>query len=142
MVKSEPIFNQNRSNIEPTSSQNRAGRPHGSSRWLQDGLRTANLATKTPKWSPTWPQDDHKKTPREAQRTSWDHLGASWRLLGRLLGQFFIFFCNFEQYAKIAKNNEKQMVFHRFSRFWESSRVRKIKKIDENWLKEAKRMQK
>ena len=77
--------NQIRSKIKVKSSPNRARRPHGSSRWLQNGLRTANLATKTPTWSPTWLQDDHKDAPREAQGTSWDHLGPSWEALGEIL---------------------------------------------------------
>ena len=66
-------------------------------------------------------------------------LEASWEAFGSIFQRFF---GNFEQNAKIAKNIEKPMVFHRFSRFWEGSRVRKIQKIDENWFKEAKRKQK
>ena len=111
-VKIEPTLNENRGNMELKSIQNRARRPHGSLRWLQDDLRKANLATKTPKWSPTWAQDDHKKTPREAQRTSWGHLGASWRLLGRLLGPFFKFLL---QFWAICKNSKKHWKTNGFS---------------------------
>ena len=53
----------------------------------------------------------------------WGHLGASWEDLGGLFeslggfpGAFWEYFwkicCHFEQYAKIAKNIEKPMVFH------------------------------
>ena len=55
--------------------------------------------------------------------TSWGHLGTSWEDLGRVLeslgsflapfyNDFWTIFCNFEHYAKIAKNLGKQMVFH------------------------------
>ena len=54
---------------------------------------------------------------------SWGHLGVSWvdfgRVGGRLgsfLGVFWAYFwkifCNFKEYAKIAKTIEKTMVFH------------------------------
>ena len=51
-------------------------------------------------------------------------------------------FSNIEQCAKIAKNIEKPMVFHLFSRFWGGSGVRKIKKNDENLFRESKGKQK
>ena len=54
---------------------------------------------------------------------SWGHLGASWEdlggvlaSLGGFLGAFWEYFrkflCHLEQYAKVAKNLEKPMVFH------------------------------
>ena len=54
---------------------------------------------------------------------SWSHLGASCADLGAVLGSLGSFlgpfwehvrkiFCHFEQYAKIAKNLGKPMVFH------------------------------
>ena len=54
---------------------------------------------------------------------SWGHLGASRVDIGRVLGglgsflggfweYFWVIFCNFKQYAKIAKTIEKPMVFH------------------------------
>ena len=49
---------------------------------VQDDPRKANLTTKTPKYSPTSPQDDHKEAPRKAQGTSWGYLGASWEGVG------------------------------------------------------------
>ena len=69
----------------------------------------------------------------------WVVLEAFWDHFGSIFGEFSN---HLDQYAKIAKNLGKPMVFHRFSRFWDGSRVRKIQKIDENWLKEAKRRQK
>ena len=84
-AKTQPILNQNLCTIELESKQNRARRLHKSSGWPRDGLRRANLATKTPKWNPTWPQDDHKKAPRQAQERSWGYLGASWESLGGVL---------------------------------------------------------
>ena len=54
---------------------------------------------------------------------SWGHLGTSWEGLGGVLGSlggfvgafyklFSRIFCHLEQYAKIAKNLGKPMVFH------------------------------
>ena len=84
---------------------------------------------------------------------SWGHFGTSWEDLGGVLGSlggflgpfwehFWRIFCHLDQYAKIAKNLRKPMVFHRFSWFWEGYRNRKIQKLDENLFKEAKRRQK
>ena len=59
----------------------------------------------------------------EAFGLSWAAFGEVWRSLGSFLAPFWKHFwkiiCHLEQNVKIAKNQRKPMVFHRFLRFWE-----------------------